>query len=66
LRHGSPGLGLRSNPANALSNAARSAASGEPASKSASCNSASRAKSYERSLTVGFGNSSRICALLMR
>lgn len=65
-RQGWPGLGSRSNSESASSSACRSANVGEPpSSRSASWSSASRAKSWERSLTVSFGSSSRICALLM-
>jgi hypothetical protein len=57
-RQGSPGLGSRSKSASASSSACRSAGVGEPpSSRSASWSSASRAKSWDRSLTVSLGSS---------
>jgi hypothetical protein len=64
-RHDSPGLRSRSNSVSASSSACRSAGeAAPPSSKSVSWISARRAKSWERSLAVSFGSSSRICALL--
>jgi hypothetical protein len=65
-RQGSPGFRSRSNSASAASKACRSAGVGSSLlTRSASCNSARRAKSCERSRAVKRGSSSRIWTLLM-
>jgi len=60
-----PGSRSRSNSSRASSRSCRSAAEGSaPLTRSASCNSESRANNCERSLGLSFGSSSKISTLL--